>query len=253
MKKISNKGFVLAETLVVTVFLMVIFSMIYANYYPLIGEYEKKETYDDIDSKYGIFWIKRFLEDESYDMKETSSSRATIKQAKLNTFKNKGYFRFECSDIVDDQKRITCASLVKSLEVARCNERGDECDIFVTKYRLDKGNKNQHPSFKETLENFSDLKYQNEDCTGTDCETIFVKRCQGIYNGNEGNESQAAKCRLKGEKKAFTSGIQDYVFSLPDYKLYNSNYDAPYRIIVAFEHEKDDNDYYSYGTIEVMK
>ena len=38
MKKINNKGFVLAETLVVTVFLMILFTMIYSNFYPLIGE-----------------------------------------------------------------------------------------------------------------------------------------------------------------------------------------------------------------------
>ena len=42
MKKINSSGFVLAETLVVTVFLMVIFSMIYASFIPLVGEYEKK-------------------------------------------------------------------------------------------------------------------------------------------------------------------------------------------------------------------
>lgn len=44
MKKINSSGFVLAETLVVTVFLMVIFSMIYASFLPLIGEYEKEKT-----------------------------------------------------------------------------------------------------------------------------------------------------------------------------------------------------------------
>ena len=55
MKKNSNKGFVLAETLVTTVFLMVIFTMIYTNFYPLIGEYEKRENYDTADGKYAAF------------------------------------------------------------------------------------------------------------------------------------------------------------------------------------------------------
>ena len=44
MKKLNNKGFILAETLVVTVFLMIIFTMLYTNYYPLMGEYQKRET-----------------------------------------------------------------------------------------------------------------------------------------------------------------------------------------------------------------
>ena len=47
MKKLNRKGFVLAETLVVTVFLMIIFTMIYQNFVPLMGEYERRENYDN--------------------------------------------------------------------------------------------------------------------------------------------------------------------------------------------------------------
>mgnify|MGYP003303663312 CR=1 FL=1 len=50
MKKLNNKGFILAETLVVTVFLMIIFTMLYTNYYPLMGEYQKREN-----AKYILF------------------------------------------------------------------------------------------------------------------------------------------------------------------------------------------------------
>ena len=52
MLKINSKGFVLVETLVVAVFVSAIFSVIYSNFYPIMGEYEKREAYDDIDSKY---------------------------------------------------------------------------------------------------------------------------------------------------------------------------------------------------------
>ena len=47
--KLNKKGFVLAETLVVAVFMATIFTIIYVNFYPLIGEYEKREVYDDVD------------------------------------------------------------------------------------------------------------------------------------------------------------------------------------------------------------
>ena len=62
MKKINAKGFILAETLIVSVFLMVMFTMIYTNFYPLIGEYEKRENYDDVDGKYTAYWIKKIIE-----------------------------------------------------------------------------------------------------------------------------------------------------------------------------------------------
>ena len=71
MKKINNRGFVLAETLIVSVFLLVIFGMLYSNFYPLIGEYEKRESYDDVDSKYAVYWIKKMIEDGSYNPPNT--------------------------------------------------------------------------------------------------------------------------------------------------------------------------------------
>ena len=66
MKKINEKGFILAETLIVSVFLMIIFAMIYSNFYPLIGEYEKRENYDDVDGKYTAYWIKKMVESSEY-------------------------------------------------------------------------------------------------------------------------------------------------------------------------------------------
>ena len=47
MKKFSNKGFVLAETIIVAVFMVTIFSALYTNYFPLMANYEKREYYLD--------------------------------------------------------------------------------------------------------------------------------------------------------------------------------------------------------------
>ena len=44
---------------------MVIFANIYTNFFPLIGEYEKREHYDDIDSEYATYWIKKMIESKS--------------------------------------------------------------------------------------------------------------------------------------------------------------------------------------------
>ena len=63
-KKNNVKGFVLAETLITTVFVASILSIIFINFYPLIGEYDKREAYDDVDSKYAAFWVKKILQDD---------------------------------------------------------------------------------------------------------------------------------------------------------------------------------------------
>lgn len=59
--KINKKGFVLIETLIVSVFVLAIFSVIYINFFPLIGEYERIENYDDLDSKYTAHWMRMFI------------------------------------------------------------------------------------------------------------------------------------------------------------------------------------------------
>lgn len=65
MKKINNKGFVLVEVLIVSTFVVSIFSIMYANFYPMMGEYEKRENYDDINSIYNAYLIKRLIENSN--------------------------------------------------------------------------------------------------------------------------------------------------------------------------------------------
>lgn len=70
LKKISNKGFVLVETLVVSVFILIIFVLIFRNGIPMIDEYEKYENYDDIDSLYTANLIKDIIKKERNDFND---------------------------------------------------------------------------------------------------------------------------------------------------------------------------------------
>ena len=45
-----------------------VFALIYTNFMPLVGEYEKRENYDSVDGKYSAYWLKRMIEDESYNI-----------------------------------------------------------------------------------------------------------------------------------------------------------------------------------------
>ena len=143
MKKNNTKGFVLAETLMVCVFLMIIFSMIFNNFYPIIGEYEKRETYDDVDAKYSIYWIKKLIEDSSY----------TPTSADKTNFTNNGFAFFGCNRINNSDKRATCNSLMTLLEVnnaAACQSGTNACNIYLTRYRI---GGNPESIFKTTVKN----------------------------------------------------------------------------------------------------
>lgn len=236
IKKLNNKGFVLAETLVVTIFLMTIFTMIYTYFYPLIGEYEKRETYDDVDSTYSIFWIKRMVEDSSYSIKNNV--------ARKNDFLRDGYFRFECRDIENDEaKRETCITMVKALQVDGCDANGNNCNIFITKYRIG----GSGVSFKNTVKN--NVERYWESCaspTKHDCYMAYMFAYHAdVLTGTDEWDNLV-------NEKVFKSGFQEYIITLPDYSHASEN-GAKYRVTASFKHTKDNNNYYTYATTEVSK
>ena len=61
MKLLNKKGFILVETLVVTLFVTTLFILVYQNLVPSIGEYEAMTSYDDIDSVYAANVYKQSL------------------------------------------------------------------------------------------------------------------------------------------------------------------------------------------------
>ena len=234
--KLNNNGFILAETLVVTVFLMILFSMLYSNFYPLIGEYEKRENYDTVDGKYSVFWLKRMIEDKSYALLADSNS--------ILNFDSRAYVRFQCSDVSEeDDKRATCINLVKSMQIEGCDKNGNNCEIYITKYRIGESEKNT-ANFKNTVKN--NLQKYEENCFSNKCHQKYVSNCINEKGWTDG------ECTEEAEKKVFRSSFQDYVKSLPDYTIDSLN-GAEYRVIAEFHNRKDNNNYFSYATIEVNR
>lgn len=134
MKK-NNKGFVLVETLVVTVFVAAVFSVIYINFYPLAGEYERREFYDDIDSKYGAYWLKVFIQRPSYGL-DTS------------TIQNKGYVKFECARLNNERDRNVCDAMYQRLHVKQA---------IISYYQLSDNTVETNPAQNDGL-NYKGLK-----------------------------------------------------------------------------------------------
>ena len=243
MKKLDSKGFVLAETLVVAVFLMAIFTLIFTNFYPLIGEYEKRETYDNVDGKYAVYWLKRMIEDSSYVITPGSE---------LDTFfKQNGYVRFECKNIVNDpEKTDTCKRLVKALEIKGCDGEGNNCEAYITKYQLLKDDDTSIKWFKNNVKTNNKQRYQ-VNCTSSCNKNQYIQKCKENHK-NLSEEQRSKTCTDLATRKEFRNGFKDYVESLPDYKVESLD-NAGYRVIAAFQHKKDNNSYYSYATIEVSR
>ena len=62
----NKKGFVLTETLVVTVFLIAIFTFVYVSIVPLFGKYEEMAYREaDIDIVYKLYSIRKMIANDS--------------------------------------------------------------------------------------------------------------------------------------------------------------------------------------------
>ena len=124
MKK-NSKGFVLVETLVVTAFVAAVFSVIYINFYPLVGEYERRDFYDDLDSKYGAYWMKVFIQRGNFEFSSVSSAIQGEGQP--------GYYYGDVNDFCGhfpdgSNDKNFCFVMAERLHVDH---------VIITRYRLD--------------------------------------------------------------------------------------------------------------------
>ena len=281
MKKLNNKGFILAETLIVSLFLLLMFTMIYTNYFPIIGEYEKRENYDDVDGKYVAYWIKKLIESEQYQMifddEVFYGDLVESSKRRVKSINNYGYMRFECKDVLDtDGQREVCKNLVNSFEISNCDAEGNDCDIFITHYQIGAPTGSTiTPNFKETVKN-NNLKrymeYCNNNETDLQCKNKYFNNCcvrkglascnnvdaQNIANSYYEAETEefnniAKYCKKLTNSRIFEPHIKDYILSLPNYTYKHYSTNSEFRVIVVVHHIRDYNDYYSYSTMEVDK
>jgi len=61
MKKNKEKGFLLAEAIIVGVFVLSLFTFLFVNIIPLIGQYEANEKYDTINGAYNANLVRTMI------------------------------------------------------------------------------------------------------------------------------------------------------------------------------------------------
>ena len=199
MKKLNKKGYVLVETLIVTVFVVTLFMLVFQATVPTIGEYERLYIYDDIDSVYASNLYKQML---------THYGNIAYIDELLNTSSNVKHY----VDVTDcDNTNIYmnpdyCKQIKKSLSIL------EDDKIIITNYNLaafrlvvnsdeffDSGNLSNFRNYMKTIpdvENLSDINKYGFDYNGK--YRIFISRTIkeaddttsrryvniGVYTGN---------------------------------------------------------------------
>ena len=84
---LNKKGFVLLETLVVTIFTLIIFTLLYTSVVPLLGRYKELSYYDNVDITYDLYYFKNIINSDS----------------NFDNIRNnpKGYQKIECEQLAN--------------------------------------------------------------------------------------------------------------------------------------------------------
>ncbi len=195
MKKINNKGFALVETLIVTAFVVGIFSVMYANFYPMMGEYEKRENYDDISSIYNANLFKELIEKSKNDNDSNIKKkidRVTTGEKIINhipsynysekteeTYINSVYENIDEYDFNDELKNNYYKTLVKNLNVEEIYLLPYNIELFKSKTKNSYGFDTQTQEYIDYLPEYKNNTY------GLECR-IIVK-----YKAGENKESHS--------------------------------------------------------------
>lgn len=160
MLRLNKKGFALVETLIVSVIVMTLFTILYTNFYPMMGEYNRRENYDDVDSIYNTNLIRSFLEISKYDgydftnIKNNIDSDGTNKifhasfDEEANSLKKDSTY---CQNLAKDEKLIEyCQNLFFETKVV---------NLYLTEYNLS--------TIKKNIENNKDMDSYTKDYIGT--------------------------------------------------------------------------------------
>lgn len=228
MKKITslnNKGFVLVETLIVAVAVAAIFSLVFKHFFPLMGEYERREDYDDIDSKYGTYWVKRLIQSDYYNFDNNKAEIMT-----------NGYSVFSCGNISDEIKNSMCNQLLVDLEVS--------CDDLTTTDKIEKCNSTRLPHIYITP-----YQLRGAPNTITTVDSGNVKDQMFLNNTLTDGLKEYLKYLPDYSKVQSLNGAK-YRIVIEYYRHRFDNNDATGD---ETSYEVDDFDFSTYSTIEVIK
>ncbi len=230
--KKKNKGFILIELLIVAVFTASLFTFLYVNILPIIGDYEQKEKYDTIDTKYVLYDLrKEFL---TYDSNGTNGLWDEIKK-EVNT---KGFARLyeykrgniQCNSTIFKDGN-TGATEEEKQDKAQYNNYNTLLkayhikSLYITRFGL--GSYADGITLPTDYKNLKSLMKK---------ESLLKSECGNLCETDNGNYAQITEEYIK-KMKNFTLGYE---------------YKKEYYRMIACMYPLDISDTYC-GTIEIIR
>lgn len=239
MKK-KNKGFILIELLIVAVFTASLFTFLYVNVLPIMGDYEQKEKYDTIDTKYVLYELRKEIltYENTGDCSDYSSLECgtwskianmvnTTGFARLHTYKNN--YIYPNSDFWEERNETENFQLE--------NEYRNLYTLF-TMYHIDSFYITRFGVGEYASGTLTEVEEKNYHSMKT-----LSKLGTGVLNETKDSENQ------KLIESAKTT--EEYIKKMKNFTL-GYEYKREYYRIIACMHPVDLDDVYC-GTMELMR
>ncbi len=181
MKKINTKGFALVETLIVSAFVVSIFTIMYTNFYPIMGEYEKRENYDDIGLLYSSNLFKGLIEKNKSYSNMNQKINSVIRSTSPLAYVELTQTDFNPSDYTsgNNSSRDCFNVLVKNAEVDT---------IYLTSYKISiLKNANLDVQTKDYINSLPNYSNSNPGSLG--CRIIVKYKSEGNRESNKNKDN----------------------------------------------------------------
>ena len=173
MKKLSSKGFMLTETLIVATMLVTVLLIMYVQFKTVIRSYQQSFKYNTVNNLYSLYNVKKYIEREKYNIMATRLNTSTY--VDLSSCSNLYFNETSYCEQLLDSLNIEELYLVKEnvKEVKQNNNFSGEFNKFLNTIKSDKTSEYRLiASFKDntfgTLKVLNDKKY--EDFISNSCQ-----------------------------------------------------------------------------------
>lgn len=245
MKK-NKKGFILIELLIVAVFTASLFTFLYVNIIPIMGDYEQKEKYDTIDSKYILYDLRQEL--LTYDSNGTDGLWDEIKKevnsqgfARLYEYTNTGIacnsdlFHTWSEEGIQGVDANTNSQ--EDIEKIQDNQQTGNCNALLTTHHI-----------RSLYITHYGLGSYAE---GTDLPSGgYINLKEKLKNANPLTQECGAKCQSSSGTD-YAGITEEYIKKMSNFTL-GYEYKKEYYRIIACMYPLDLEDTYC-GTIEIMR
>ena len=200
-KKMNQRGFALIETLVVATFVLTIFIMLIANYYPLMGKMERYSNYDEVENIYIAYHLVNLIQDNSTvfdDIPQASGNGYTLVIYSCN--KNDSNFLCTSPKYLSEEEQ--CERYLKLAGINR---------IYITNYSTEplKNNIDTIPNIPRSFELY--VKYMSS----------YKNSATKFYEGNSGPKKEDKLDRVIIERKVKVDDDESgkYIYKYANYEV----------------------------------